>query len=114
MNRILIILACAGALLAAGGCARPLALGPLEAGVAAAEEGRWDEAVRHWSAVIEQDPASAAAHNNLAVALERTGDWDGAEREYAAARRLAPDDPVIRANIESFHLRLEAGRRKAP
>jgi Flp pilus assembly protein TadD len=114
MNRILFVLACAGAFLAAGGCARPLAPGPLEAGVAAAEDGRWEEAVRHWTAVLEQEPGSAAAHNNLAVALERSGDWDGAGREYAAALRLAPDDPVIRANAESFRLRLEAGRRRSP
>jgi len=114
MNRTILFLVLAGTLLAAGGCARPLTQAPLEAGVAAAEDGRWDEAVRHWAAALERDPGSAAAHNNLAVALERTGDWDGAGREYETARRLAPDDPVIKANAESFRLRLEAGRKKVP
>ena len=62
----------------AGACAKPTDPGPLEAGVTAAREDRWDEAVRYWTAALERDPGSAAAHNNLAVALEKKGDWDGA------------------------------------
>jgi Flp pilus assembly protein TadD len=101
-------------LVLAGACAKPTAPGPLEAGVTAARENRWDEAVRYWTAVLERDPGSAAAHNNLAVALEKEGDWDGAGREYEAALRLAPDSPEIKVNYESFRLRLEAGRKKGP
>jgi Flp pilus assembly protein TadD len=114
MNRICLLFAAAAITLAAGACARPLEEAPLAAGVAAAEAGRWDEAVRHWTAAVERDPASAAAHNNLAVALERKGDWDGAGREYEEALRLAPASPEIKANYGSFKLRLEAGRKKAP
>ena len=95
-------------------CAKPTDPGPLEAGVTAAREGRWDEAVRYWTAALERDPGSAAAHNNLAVALEKKGDWDGAGREYEAALRLAPDSSEIKVNYESFRLRLEAGRKKGP
>lgn len=95
-------------------CARPAARGPLATGVAAAIEGRWDEAVRFWTAAVEQDPRSAAAHNNLAIALERQGDWEGAGREYDEALRLEPENPEIKANHESFRLRLEAGRKKGP
>lgn len=98
----------------AGACARPTGPGPLEAGVTAAREDRWDEAVRCWSAALERDPGSASAHNNLAVALEKKGDWDGAGREYEAALRLAPDSREIQVNYESFRLRLEAGRKKGP
>jgi Flp pilus assembly protein TadD len=95
-------------------CARPAAPGPLAAGVAAALEGRWDEAARYWTAAVEQAPRSAAAHNNLAVALEKQGNWEGAGREYDEALRLEPENPEIKANHEAFHLRLEAGRKKRP
>lgn len=114
MNRAYLLCAVCAGLLAAGACARPLERGPVAAGVAAAEAGLWDEAVRHWTAAVERDPGSAAAHNNLAVALERQGDWDGAGREYESALRLAPDSPEIKANYASFKLRLEAGRKKGP
>jgi tetratricopeptide (TPR) repeat protein len=106
---VLVVLA---ALIAA--CARPASPGPIAAGVAAALEGRWDEAARYWTAAVESDPRSAAAHNNLAIALERAGDWDGAGREYDEALRLAPENPDIKANHESFRLRLGAGRKKRP
>jgi Flp pilus assembly protein TadD len=114
MNRHSLLFAVAAVALAAGACTRPHGQAPLAAGVAAAEAGRWDEAVRHWTAAVERDPASAAAHNNLAVALERKGDWDAAGREYETALRLAPASAEIKANYESFKLRLEAGRKKAP
>jgi Flp pilus assembly protein TadD len=97
-----------------GACARPAGLGPMAAGVDAALEGRWDEAVRYWTAAVDRDPRSGAAHNNLAIALERKGDWEGAGREYEMALRLAPESPEIKANAESFRLRLEAGRKKRP
>jgi Flp pilus assembly protein TadD len=100
--------------LALGACARPLAPGSLTAGVAAACEDRWDEAVGYWKAALENDPRSAAAHNNLAVALEKRGDWEEAGREYEAALRLDPANAEIRANCESFKSRLEAGRKKGP
>ena len=111
MNRAVLPVALLAVFLAAAACARPLEPTPLAAGVAAAEAGLWDEAVRSWTLAAERDPGSAAAHNNLAVALERKGDWDGAGREYEAALRLAPDSPEIKANYASFKLRLEAGRK---
>jgi Flp pilus assembly protein TadD len=114
MNRSFLLLAVIGVLVSSGACSRSLEQGPLAAGVAAAEDGRWDEAVRHWTAAVERDPKSAAAHNNLAVALEKKGDWDGAGREYEAALRLAPASAEIKANYGSFKLRLEAGRKKGP
>jgi Flp pilus assembly protein TadD len=102
------------ALLSLLACARPLARVPLSAGVAAACDERWDEAVRFWKTALEQDPDSAAAHNNLAVAMEKQGAWEEAGREYDEALRLDPANAEIRANYESFKSRLEAGRKKAP
>src|SRR5512147_921486 len=95
-------------------CSRSVSSAALEAGVAAAQEDRWDEAVRYWRSVLEQDPGSAAAHNNLAVALERQGAWDEAGREYETALKLDPENLEIKGNYESFRLRLEAARRKGP
>jgi Flp pilus assembly protein TadD len=102
------------AALLAGGCARSLSTGPLNAGVAAANDERWDEAVRLWTQAVELAPGSAAAHNNLAVAYERQGAWDKAAREYEEALRLDPENARIRGNYESFKARLEAGRRRRP
>lgn len=101
------------ALLAGAGCARSPVSGFLAAGLAAAQEGAWAEAVSQWTLAIERDPGSAAAHNNLAVAHERLGEWAKAGREYEEARRLAPDDPTIRANHEAFKARLERLRGRA-
>lgn len=100
--------------LSAGGCARSLAVAPLRAGVEAADAENWDAAVQHWTKAIALNPNSAAAHNNLAVAAERKGDWTTAAKEYEAAARLAPENSLIRANYESFKARLEAGRRQVP
>ena len=101
-------------LLGAGGCARPLASGALRAGVEAASGNDWEEAVRYWTKALEQDPGSPAAHNNLAVALERQGAWEEARREYEAALRLDPDNRTIKDNYESFKARQESGRWRAP
>jgi Tfp pilus assembly protein PilF len=91
-------------------CARPLATRPIKAGVTAARADDWETAVRHWTEAVRQDPGSAAARNNLAVAYEKRGDWDAAGREYREALRLDPDNRAIRLNYEAYKARLEAGR----
>lgn len=93
------------------GCALSPALVALRAGVEAAEEGRWEEAVTYWRRAAELDPGSAAAYNNLAVALERSGDLDAAGRAYEQARRLDPLDPDIKANQERWRARRKAADR---
>ena len=40
--------------------------------------------------MLERNPQDAAAHGGLADALWNSGDLDGAEAEYKAAKRLAP------------------------
>jgi len=114
MNRQIAPLVVLVALLFLGACSRPLATGPLAAGVAAAREDRWEEAVRYWKMALETSPDSAAAHNNLAVAYEKQGAFDEAGREYEAALRLAPGNSEIRVNYEAFKARLEAGRKRGP
>jgi Flp pilus assembly protein TadD len=114
MKRPIVSLLVLSALFSCGACARSLASVSLNAGVAAAGEERWEEAVRYWKKALEQDPGSAAAHNNLAVAYEKRGDLDGAGREYAEALRLDPENALIKGNYESFKARLEAGHGRLP
>ena len=102
------------AFLSGGACARNLATAPLNAGVAAAGQERWDEAVQYWKKALEHDPDSAAAHNNLAVAYEKKGALEEAGREYEAALRLDPGNALIKGNYDSFKGRLEAGRGRVP
>lgn len=76
-------------------------------GIQAAQSKMWDEAIFRWQKVLEQDPDSAAAHNNLAVAYERQGRWEDAEKEYQRALALAPENEFIQANFTKFQANLE-------
>ena len=71
-------------------------------GVEASQDGRWDEAVERWTRAAASNPASAAAHNNLAVALERLSRFDEARTEYETALKLAPADARIQENYRRF------------
>ena len=114
MKRPLVPLLVLFALFSCGACARHPATTPLNAGVLAAGEERWEEAVQYWKKALEQDPDSAAAHNNLAVACEKRGDLEEAGREYEAALRLDPGNALIKANYESYKARIEGGRGRLP
>jgi len=98
----LIVFLLAAAVLGAGRCAGTSATKPLREGVRAAEQGRWDEAALKWEAVRDAGRASAAVHNNLAVAYEKQGLWDKARSEYEAALKLDPDNASIKDNHRKF------------
>lgn len=110
MNKTLIRTFAVLPLLLSGACRPPRAAADLAAGVAAAQAGDWDEAVRYWQAVVAREPSSAGAHNNLAVAWEKKGAWDEARKEYEAALGLDPENAAIKNNFERFTARLEAAR----
>lgn len=84
------------------GCSRPLADNQIQFGVQAAKKELWDEAIFRWKKVIESNPNSAAAHNNLAVAYEKKGLWDEAKKEYETALRISPENKHIKSNFENF------------
>ncbi len=88
-------------------CSRPLPRTQLQFGILAAQKDLWDEAIFRWKKVIQSDPSSAAAHNNLAVAYEKKGLWEEAEKEYETALKLRPDHDLITANYEKFKSRLK-------
>ncbi len=76
-------------------------------GIQAAQKDLWDEAIFRWKKAILSNPDSAAAHNNLAVAYEKKGLWDEAQKEYEIALKLSPKDPQIKANYDNFKKTLE-------
>ena len=84
---------------------RPLS--QLKIGIWAAERDLWEEAVFRWAKVLQADPNSAAAHNNLAVAYEKKGMIAEARQEYDLARKLAPQNSYIKINIERFKTNVE-------
>jgi tetratricopeptide (TPR) repeat protein len=55
------------------------------------EQGRLDDAVRHYQDAIRFDPAYVAAHTNLGPILAQQGRTDEAIAHYATALRLKPD-----------------------
>jgi len=60
-------------------------------------QGRAPDAVKEAEATLKDKKYAneAAAHYGLAVALSRTKDWAGADRELQAARRLKAVSPMI-------------------
>lgn len=89
------------------GCSLVRDLDQLRFGVWAAEHDLWNEAIFRWKKVLEQDPDSAAAHNNLAVAYEKKGLWEESRREYEIALKLAPENENIKLNYKRFKENLE-------
>jgi len=88
-------------------CFGPRPLSQLKIGIWAAERDLWQEAVFRWAKVLQADPNSAAAHNNLAVAYEKKGMIAEARQEYELARKLAPQNSYIKINFERFKTNVE-------
>jgi Flp pilus assembly protein TadD len=101
-------------LVLSGGCRPPAAATVVASGVAAAREDRWEEAVQYWKKALDQNPDSASARNNLAIAYEKQGAWEDARKEYEAALRISPDNATIKDNFERFKARLEAAHGRIP
>jgi tetratricopeptide (TPR) repeat protein len=77
------------------GCSARIEKSQLQFGIESAQRNLWDEAIFRWKKVLQSDPGSAAAHNNLAVAYEKKGLWEEAKKEYLAALKLKPNDDHI-------------------
>jgi Tfp pilus assembly protein PilF len=67
-----------------------------------ARKGLWREALFRFEQAIAKEPANARAHNNLAVALEATGEFARALEEYKKALQLDPNDSYIHRNYARF------------
>ena len=71
-------------------------------GARVARQGLWREAAFRFEQAIARDPKNARAHNNLAVALEASGEFARALVEYKKALDLAPNDNYVRRNYARF------------
>ncbi len=84
----------------------------MQFGIQAAQKELWNEAIFRWEKVIEINPESGAAYNNLAVAYEKKGAWDKAEKAYEVAVKFAPKNKYIQSNYEKFKTRYESQEKK--
>jgi len=71
-------------------------------GSSVARKGLWREAAFRFQKAVEKEPNNARAHNNLAVALEASGEFARALAEYKKALELDPNDSYIRRNYARF------------
>ncbi|HET7712760.1 MAG TPA: tetratricopeptide repeat protein [Thermoanaerobaculia bacterium] len=71
-------------------------------GVRMARMNLWREAMFRFKRAVQLDPASAMAHNNLAVAYEANGDFENALTEYREALRLDRSNQYIQKNYSRF------------
>ena len=90
------------------GCSRSYKSSQIQFGIFAAQNDLWDEAIFRWKKAVQSNPESAAAHNNLAVAYEKKGLLEEAEKEYETALKLDPKNSYIKANLENFKKNLES------
>jgi len=100
----LLLLSCV--LSSAFGCAgysrTDKAASQLAFGTEVARKGLWREASFRFEQAIAREPNNARAHNNLAVALEASGEYARALGEYKRALELDPKDTYIRRNYARF------------
>lgn len=68
------------------------------------ERGDYDGAVRHYSSLVEQGYDDERIWYNLGNAQFKAGRLGQAIKAYLRARRLAPRDPDIKANLEFVRL----------
>ena len=106
----------AGVLLAATGCGTSGDLSRAETqrhfGVRMAKMNLWREAMFRFRRQVEIDPNDAMAHNNLAVASEANGDYDGAAKEYREALRLDRSNQYIQKNYSRFVEFMQKSRKR--
>lgn len=68
-------------------------------GIALAEAGSTEEAVRHYRAALRLEPEESVVHNNLGIALCALGHHRAGLAEFEEAVRLAPRSPQAQVNL---------------
>ena len=62
-------------------------------------EGRLEDAAELYRELVEEDPTSVRALNNLGVILDESGDPEGAVTRLQAARRIEPQNQEVLGNL---------------
>ena len=71
-------------------------------GVSMAQRGLWQEALFRFREAERLDPTNPRVHNNLGVASEAAGDFDGALKYYKKALEVDPGSREAKANYARF------------
>jgi Tfp pilus assembly protein PilF len=75
-------------------------------GIAHYDQQHWDVAKKHFMEAVNTDPASAEAHYNLALTLDKSGDHKTAIDHFQKAKDLGKDNPDIQqSEILQAHLK---------
>jgi len=77
-----------------------------------AQDDLWKEAHFRWSKLLEQGKENAALYNNIAVAHEKMGEFEEAERAYRKALKLSPNNSTIKSNYDKFKRMLKQDKDK--
>jgi Flp pilus assembly protein TadD len=64
-----------------------------------AREGRWAEAEELYRELLQENPDSVRARNNLGILLDENGDHQGAVAELRIARQLDPRNGEVLGNL---------------
>lgn len=67
-----------------------------------AKQGLWKEAHYRWKQVLADGKKTAAVYNNIAIALEKMGEFEEAEAAYKKALQLAPNNSTVKSNYEKL------------
>jgi len=71
------------------------------------DKGHMEEAKKHFTAAVQDDPQSAEAHYDVALVLDKTGDHKGAIEHFKKAKELGKDNPDIQnSEILNKHVKM--------
>jgi len=77
----------------------------LEVGALYAQKGRYQKAEELFKKVIQGNPSSAQAHNNLGFVYIKQGKYEAAEREFKESLRLDPASALTNYNLACLYSR---------
>jgi Tfp pilus assembly protein PilF len=78
----------------------------IKEGIEHYNQGHYDVALKHFNAAVKEDPQSAEAHYNTALALDKAGDHAAATEHFKTAYDLGKNNPDIQnSGILKAHLK---------